>query len=131
MNISLELIEIEEIIPHEDTDSLAIDILLSKIKSDGYWSNPIAIDKNTRIIMDGHHRVEVARKMGIRRIPCYLLSYEDNYISVVNWKTNDIFEVKKILETAITGNKLPVKTTRHIITIPLYYVKIDLNILSK
>ncbi|BBH54266.1 ParB N-terminal domain-containing protein [Fluviispira sanaruensis] len=128
-DVTLEFIEVEKLIPHENFDYDAIILLISKISKDGFWRSPVVIDKKTQIIMDGHHRVEVAKRMGVKNIPCYLMNYGEKYIDVLNWHTNEKFDVNSIFETVRVGKKFPVKTTRHIFLIPLYNVKIDLNML--
>ncbi|WP_186648128.1 ParB N-terminal domain-containing protein [Fluviispira vulneris] len=129
-DVTLELIETEKLIPHENIDNDIIYFLSSKILIDGIWTSPVVIDKKTHIIMDGHHRVEAAKRMGVKKIPCYVMNYGEKYIDVLNWNTNEKFDVNSIYETVLIGKKFPVKTTRHVFLIPLYNVKIDLNILS-
>ena len=129
MNTILELIDIKKIIPHELTDQSIIDILINKIRGDGYWSNPVIIDKETMIIMDGHHRYEAAKIIGIKKIPCYIMGYHSNNVQIYNWKTNEKIDFNTIIQRVERGQKLPIKTTKHVFSIPLYEVKIDLNAL--
>jgi len=51
--------------------------LLEKIKKEGIWSEPIKVEKSKMLVMDGHHRFEVAKKLGLRIIPAELFSYEN------------------------------------------------------
>ncbi|PIY69067.1 hypothetical protein COY90_02555 [Candidatus Roizmanbacteria bacterium CG_4_10_14_0_8_um_filter_39_9] len=58
--------EHEQIIPGH------LDELYQKIKNDGYISAPLIVDKNTLIILDGHHRFNVLKLLGMSSSPVYL-----------------------------------------------------------
>jgi len=46
--------------------------LYNQIKKDGYVNNPIIVDKNTMIILDGHHRFNALKLLGMSSSPVYL-----------------------------------------------------------
>jgi len=46
--------------------------LYGQIKKDGYINNPIIVDKNTMIILDGHHRFNALKHLGMSSSPVYL-----------------------------------------------------------
>jgi ParB-like chromosome segregation protein Spo0J len=46
--------------------------LIKEIKKDGFINNPIIVDRNTRIILDGHHRFNAIKFLGLALSPVYL-----------------------------------------------------------
>ncbi|KKR96535.1 MAG: ParB domain protein nuclease [candidate division TM6 bacterium GW2011_GWE2_41_16] len=57
--------------PHEKIRKAHFDDLFKKITGDGYINDPIIVDKNTMIILDGHHRFNVLRTLGLASSPVY------------------------------------------------------------
>ncbi len=45
--------------------------LTNQIKKDGYFRDPIIVDKNTMIILDGHHRFNASKMIGLSSSPVY------------------------------------------------------------
>ena len=60
-----KIMGINTVLPHEQIHEDALLELLNQIKKDGKLLRPIAIDKNTKIIIDGHHRTEALKRLGI------------------------------------------------------------------
>ena len=66
-------VKIDEIIPYEDNPrdfSNTIEPLIKSIKEFG-WQQPILLDKN-KVIIAGHARLEAAKKMGLKEVPCII-----------------------------------------------------------
>jgi len=87
--------------------------LAKKIQTEGQWTQPIPIDGHSGLVMDGNHRLRVAHLLGLRRLPCIPLSYEDPRVQVRCWKTGQDFERQRLSELARRELLLPFKTTRH------------------
>jgi hypothetical protein len=83
--------------------------------SDGMLKKPILVDKNTLTILDGHHRLNVLKKLGLRKIPVVLVDYYDPHIVVRKWGTNKILDKEKVLKIARCGKLFPPKTTQHFV----------------
>ena len=67
--------------------------------------------------MDGHHRFNVAKLIGLSRVPAILLDYEQDHVILTSWR-EDIYIDKTVIFDHIAERKLfPHKTTRHIISI--------------
>ena len=111
----ISIIEIKKLKPHEKTNPQRLKQLRQKILADKKIRNPIIVDKNSLTILDGHHRTAAARCLGLKRIPACLINYQNRNIKVLSRRTNIKVSKKMILSHALTGKKLPVKTTRHII----------------
>jgi len=85
--------------------------LLEKIKKEGIWSEPIKVEKSKMLVMDGHHRFEVAKKLGLRIIPAELFSYEN--VEVYSLRKNINVTSSIILKNAELGIVFPYKTAKH------------------
>lgn len=112
----LELISIDTIQVTEEHIAERVNWLEEKIKQEGLWRVPLLLEYNTFAIMDGHHRYEVAKRLGLKRVPSILLSYSNDNVQVTSWR-NDFIINKEIALEYISQKKIfPHKTTKHIIT---------------
>jgi ParB-like chromosome segregation protein Spo0J len=100
--------------------------LAMNIAAEGKWTNPIWVESNDLLIMDGHHRLEAAILLGLVRLPCALLSYHIPELSVVSWNGNAQFPIADIFAAGRTQSLLPYKTTRHILTCAMPEASYDL-----
>lgn len=112
--MKIELVEIKKLKPHEKTDLVRLENLKKRVLIDKKVKNPIIVDRNSLTILDGHHRVETIRLLGLKKIPAYLVNYRDSEIKVIPRKSIEVSK-RAVLLHAKNGNKFPPKTTRHII----------------
>jgi hypothetical protein len=112
--MSLKLTRIALLLPHEETNKKRFQKLLKKIKKNKFIT-PIAVDVNSFTILDGHHRVEVMKKLGYKNIPAYLVNYKQKTIKVLPRRKNYEVNKKIIISRATKGNLYPPRTTKHII----------------
>lgn len=113
-NMKIKLIEIKKLKPHEKTNLARLKKLKKRVLIDGKIKNPVIIDRKSLTILDGHHRVETVRLLGLNKIPAYLVNYNDSKIKVLPRKKIQVSK-KLVLLRAMHGNKFPPKTTRHVI----------------
>ena len=112
----LELIDLKDIIETEEHLHDRVIWLKDKIVEEKIWRIPLILEKKTLAIMDGHHRFNVAKLIGLSKVPAILLSYEQGHVALTSWR-DDIYIDKNIIFDFISERKLfPHKTTRHIIT---------------
>jgi uncharacterized protein (DUF1015 family) len=111
----LELVNIEKIQITEEHIPERVEWLVEKIKTEALWRVPLLLEENSYAIMDGHHRFEVAKRLGLKRVPSVILSYDSPLVKVISWR--DDFEInKEIVQDYIKQRKtFPHKTTKHII----------------
>ena len=110
-------IELEALKEHEEIRPDYLEQLKNEILSDGILKMPIAVDKNTYIILDGHHRLHALRKIGCKRIPVILFDYQSPEIEVIPWREDENITKEMIVQTALAGRRMPPKTSRHMILI--------------
>ncbi|GAG02374.1 unnamed protein product, partial [marine sediment metagenome] len=76
------LVSINKLKSHEAVNKKHLDVLLGEIKKDGVLKHPVVVDRKTNVILDGHHRVTALKKLGIKKIPVYLVDYMNKEIRV-------------------------------------------------
>ena len=110
-------IEIEELKEHEEIRPDYLEELKNEILSDGILKMPIAVDKKTYIILDGHHRLHALKKIGCQRIPVILFDYQSPEIKVLPHREGETVTKEMIIQTALAGRRMPPKTSKHMILI--------------
>lgn len=108
---TIELISPARLIPSEDVDLDHAMRLAEKIACDGIWTNPIAAEEVSDVVMDGHHRLYVAIHLGLAVVPVAKWSYAD--VEVTSWCGGLRLEPCELIAKAVGGQLLPIKTTRH------------------
>jgi hypothetical protein len=111
------LIDLEELREHEEIRPEYLEELKNEILSDGLLKMPIAVDKSTYIILDGHHRLHALRRIGCKRIPVVLVDYQSPEIEVIPWREGERITKEIIMETALAGKRMQPKTSKHMIMI--------------
>lgn len=84
----------------------------AKILQAGRWTAPITAEKDALFVMDGHHRLTVAHRLGLAVVPVILLDY--GTVRVESWRQGETITPERIFAMARSGRKFPCKTTRHI-----------------
>lgn len=76
---------------------------------------PVLVDRNSFVILDGHHRVLALKRLGCGVIPSYLVDYRDPGVEVTVWEPATVKITKEsILNAALSGNLYPPKTSKHV-----------------
>jgi len=85
--------------------------LRKKIVSEGIWNKPICIDGEFGIVMDGQHRMEVARELGFKIVPALIFNHDE----VEFWSLRENHQVsqEKIMENFESGEIYPYKTVKY------------------
>lgn len=74
----VDFVSIDEVLPHEHIIEEEIESFCASLKRKGVFFRPILLDKNTHVVLDGHHRVEGLRRLGAKSIPAVLIDYANN-----------------------------------------------------
>lgn len=110
-----ELIPLEELREHERIIPSHLCELREEINGDGFIRNPIIADRTSMVILDGHHRYNVAVSLGLRRIPVVLVDYLSPEIKVYPRRKNIKVTKEIIIQRGVKSRPFPHKTTRHVI----------------
>lgn len=112
---TLDLVAVDSIVETEEHIPDRVEWLLDKINREKVWRIPIILERNTLAVMDGHHRLNVAKKMGLSRIPAILMDYYSDNIIVTSWRDDVYIDKEVVIEYISKKKKFPHKTTKHII----------------
>ena len=108
----------EKLNPIEDYDSDRVDWLKDKIKKEDIWTMPIAIAQEHNLVMDGHHRLQVALELNLNKVPCFIYSYND--IEPFSLRKEEKVSSKIIIENFLKSKIFPYKTAKHKLSSPLF-----------
>lgn len=111
-----QLIEISKLREHEKTNDRHMKKLMKEIIRDNLIKEPIIVEKETLVILDGHHRTKIARALGLTKIPAYLINY--NRVRLRFRRKDYKADKKTIIRRAFERDLLPAKTTEHILKKP-------------
>jgi len=110
-------IKIQELNPHEETIDKKLKKVLKSLKTEKVLRNPIVVDKNTKVILDGHHRAKALTILGLTTIPCYLVDYQSKEVEL---KPRNELKISKkdVIEKGLSNDLYPPKTSNHTIKKP-------------
>ncbi len=107
----ISLIRTDKLLHIEDYGRKRVEWLKNKILSEGVWTVPLKLDKDNFLVMDGQHRMEVAKSLGLMFVPCILYSYDE--VKVWSLRDNHKVDQYSIVERALSGTIYPYKTAKH------------------
>jgi L-serine kinase (ADP) len=85
LNLRLSIIGVEELKPHEEVIEEVVEKLSRDISVDDVVHDPLIVDQDDYIILDGMHRFSALKRLGCRFAPCCLLDYSSPKIKVGSW----------------------------------------------
>jgi choline kinase len=100
--------------------------LKKKIIKENTWTKPICIDPSG-LVMDGQHRMEVSKELGLNKIPAIIFDYKG--VEIFSLRKNYSVSVKSIKERVKKDNIYPYKTVKHKFPIEIPLCQIPLNLL--
>lgn len=112
--VSLELLR-----EHEQTEGERLRQIREEIQREGKLRHPILVDKRSGVILDGHHRFRAYRELGFHTIPCVLVDYRSDVVSVRSRRPEIVVSKDEVIRRALSGELFPPKTTQHILHIQL------------
>lgn len=115
--MNIEFVETRLLVHIEGHSMKRVEWLCKKILTDGVWNKPLALDMTHNLVLDGQHRMEVALKLGFKRVPVVRYNYED--VSLRSLRGNHSFDWKMVTERALRGDIYPYKTVKHDFWVPL------------
>ena len=107
---------VEILRPHEQTIPKKVDELEKMTHRWKAYVLPLVVDKNTGVILDGHHRHQVALRLNLQCLPCVLVDYMgDSSVELGVWPNCGRANLSKqeVIEAGLRGELFPPKTSRH------------------
>ncbi len=114
--------------PIEDFDTNRVDWLKEKIKKEEKWTVPLAVAQEHNLVMDGHHRLQVALTLNLKKIPCFIYSY--SLINTFSLRKGVKVSSEIIIKNFLDSKIFPYKTAKHELNIP-FFEPINLGALYK
>jgi len=112
--MKLETLPLDVLKPHEQFTEGRVQAVLRDLKKPYVLWFPILVDDTDYIILDGHHRVEAFRRLGLDKILARLVDYDSPDIKVFP-RRKEIPITKDIVRAKVrAGEVFPHKTTRHV-----------------
>jgi L-serine kinase (ADP) len=108
--MNIEEIGIDCLIPHEEIEEKRIQEIITSLKNGQL--EPILVAREHNVVLDGHHRVEAARRLGWDKIKCRVVDY-DNEVDLGFWQDEIRCSKCDVILLAVSGFKFPPKTTKH------------------
>lgn len=73
------------LLPHEETIPESVERITRQLQSDGAQKDPLIVDRETGAVLDGMHRLEALRKLGLENVVCALVDYVAGNVEVRRW----------------------------------------------
>ena len=105
-------VEIRKLNPHEEVIKENLKEVLTSLKVEGRLKEPVIVDQETRVILDGHHRVKAFALLGLKKIPCKLVDYNSDEITVESRRNRKITK-EEVIEKGLSDELFPPKTSKH------------------
>lgn len=110
------LVDIQKIHEHESTDTHNVEMVKQNIISMNCFTEPIIVDREHLVVLDGHHRLQSCKMLGFTKIPCILVDYvHDTRIRVIPRRADIPVDKLSVIHMGLSGNVFPHKTTKHVI----------------
>jgi hypothetical protein len=90
--------------------------LTQQIARAGVWTTPVLIERTSKAVMDGHHRLTAAKALGLALVPCIELAYGDPRLLLTSWREDVVVTPEWVIAAALSGQPMPPKTSRHVLT---------------
>lgn len=112
--VKLDLISIDELIPHEEINESYLSKIINDINNIGFLKDPLIVDDDTLVVLDGMHRLAALKNLDCKFVPCMTVKYVEEKIKISKWirqvsgedKTIDISKVKNIISKYIDHKKI-------------------------
>jgi hypothetical protein len=95
------LIDIDLLRPHEQIDPIRLQEIKKQLIREGIQREPIIIDGDHLIVLDGHHRIRALKDLGYSKVVAHKINYNDDGLILKTW------------HPAIKGSKKELQTTLH------------------
>ncbi len=109
--VEIKYVSIDKLNPIEDFIKDRANQLFDSIIKNDHWIKPIVVDNEHYLILDGHHRFEVAKRMGLKQIPAIFVTYSD--IEIWSLRPEEKVTHELVISRALSNNIYPNKTVKH------------------
>jgi len=79
------MVDLDELKPHEEVIDPVVGSLANDVLKDGKLRDPLVVDQEDYVILDGMHRFNSLKLLKCRFVPCCLVNYDSPQIKVGAW----------------------------------------------
>jgi L-serine kinase (ADP) len=108
---AIEMVDVDRLLHIEGFSKRRVDWLAGKILAEGVWTKPVALDEEHDLVLDGQHRMETAKRLGLRRVPAVRYVYAD--VELWSLRPAHQFDWQRVTERALAARPYPYKTVKH------------------
>jgi len=122
----VQRVEVSQLHGIEEYGEERVKDLLHEITTLGMWTVPIIISKSTNLVLDGQHRLEAAKRLGLSVLPAVAVHYQE----VAVWSLRKEIRVdSKRVEKKVLKDKAvyPYKTVKHKFPFDIPSIQIPLD----
>lgn len=124
--VKVQYMEVTQLHGIEEYGPERVEILLNEITAQNIWTVPIIVSKGSNLVLDGQHRLEVARRLGLVRLPAVVVNYSD--IAVWSLRKEIRVDPKRVEKAVLkNGTIYPYKTVKHKFPFDIPAVQIPLE----
>ena len=128
--VRVQLIPVEVLKPHEQVIQKKVIQLEKMTMRWNAYTKPLLVDGGTGTILDGHHRFEIAKRLGLQCLPCVVVDYlEDDSIALMLWPNSDreVITKQDVIDAGMSGDLMSPKTSRHLLSDDLPPISVPLS----
>ena len=101
------MVNLEELKPHEEVIDPIVGSLANEVLNEGLLRDPLVVDQEDHIILDGMHRFNSLKLLKCRFVPCCLVDYNSPEIKVGSWfRLFRVDEPEQLAEELLKENQL-------------------------
>lgn len=82
---TVTLADTKDLHPHEQSIPQTVSRIAEDIAQKGRFIDPVIVDAETGLVVDGTHRVEAAIRLGLGKIPVYTVDYMSPRVILAGW----------------------------------------------
>jgi len=108
------MVEVDELKPHEEVIASIVRKLANDVKSEEKLRDPLIVDREYDVILDGMHRFNSLKELKCRFVPCCLVDYDSPLIKVGSWfRLFNVEEQDQVAEEILRESNLKY-SNRHV-----------------
>lgn len=86
MEFKVELVKLTDLKSHEEIIPAGLEDFKINVVKDGIVKHPMIVDKNSMLVLDGHHRKNGLLELGFINAPAILIDYyDDDLVDLDTW----------------------------------------------
>lgn len=111
LQLGVSLVDVDALRSIEGYDEERVSWLVEKIRREGRWTKPLAVDSEHGLVLDGQHRLQAAHRLGLARLPVVHYVYAD--VEVWSLRPEISLDWEAVVARVLADNPYPYKTVKH------------------